>query len=234
MRLVISISADPPAVQSLVSRARRGTDRRRPSPFGRRGRTKSLRRRSSVGKRLTGREFRDRRRQIRVGVAVRRDQPADPRQDVTKVRPVERRPDPGTRGMPNSRIASRPPGRSTRCSSRQPALDVRPRCGCRRRPSRHRTTRPASGSRVASPRTRCTAIRQTRAPDLRPGRSPASRPRSPRRPPAPARPDVARRGLDREIGRAGAHVEHALAVRSARSARTARRRQRASRPALST
>ena len=139
------------------------------------------------------------------------------------------RPGPGVSGMPNSRMASRPPGRSTRHSSRHPATGsatfLIPNAIV---PASNAAS--ANGRAMASPR-----ARETR--DARPlrrilsGRSTASRRRSPPR----RRRAGRRRWPAASIARSAVPLQtsmtRSLAVRP--SSRTARRRHRLSSPALS-
>ena len=81
-------------------------------------------RRDRARERLPVGKLDDRGRQIGVGVPMLRHQPPDARQHVTEIPEVQRPRRPGMRGAPNSRIASRPPGRSTRWNSAQARVGI--------------------------------------------------------------------------------------------------------------
>ena len=151
----------------------------------------------------------DRRRQVAVGRVVPRDQPADPRQHVVEIPEIRR---PGRAASSESRTRGPPAGRraSARGASRRRRRRVVRRCGCRRRSSPRPPTASRTGTRVASPRTSVTRSRRARRCSSLswPTRSIAR---------GEVDADDARRARrrrargNRQVGGAGAQVEHALA-----------------------
>ena len=105
------------------------------------------------------------------------------------------------RGRVISRIASRPPGRSTRRSSRSAELEVGDVADRRSRSSPRRSSRPRTAARAGRPRPT-----RSPAPCAAPARASAARSRARRRSPRPAR-SVG----DGEIAGAARGVEHAVA-----------------------
>ena len=156
------------------------------------------------------REGPDRLRQVRVGRVVARHGAADARQDCcgnTSDRSDRTRRD---CGMPNSRIARRPPGGAPG-TARRTRPRAAARCGCRTRSSRHRPirSRPAGSSRRRAP-----AGSRRRAPRCRT----LSRPCvsiAPEKSTPTTRAAPRRARADRDVRRAGADVEQPLASRSA-------------------
>ena len=169
-------------------------------------------------------------RQVRYAVVAAVDDAADGGHEPVEPDAVEGRRAAGAPAGVISRQTTRPPGRTTRASSRKPALEVGAGCARRRRRWRPRTRRRRPAASSASPRH---AARSAR--------------RQPRRLLAGAlehvlgevdaghlrrRADPARQ-LEREVAGAAADVEH-VGARPTPASSAASARQRRSRPAVIT